>query len=237
MSFAKRFFSYFILLATLYTTTNSSEAATLDEFKTSYYNGRITPEAVEKFIAAHSDGAIKKLVISSEGGDLHAGLKLGGWVKRLGLDIEVNLLCQSACANYVSTAGKKKIIGPGALVLWHGSAEQKKLRDLHLKYQTILGEAFQNSSAISTEDRKFVDDNRITVESLMGVRETQARFFDSVEVNEYITRLGQEPVSFGIDSWTATTAVMEKFGIRNVEAPANYGSLDYLRRIPTSGIV
>ena len=216
--------------------TTCLPAATLEEFKSNFYNGKITPERVDKFIQDHPSGTIQKLVIASEGGDFIAGIKLADWVRKNGLDVEVYLLCQSACANFIFPAGKKKIIGSGALVLWHGSIEQKKVRELHLKYQTILGNNYLSPSTLGTEERKFLDDNKVIVEALIKHRELQARFFDDIQVNEYITRLGQEPVHVGVDAWTTTVRVMEKFGIHNIEAPTNYGMPEYLRRLPTSSI-
>ncbi|MCY7388496.1 MAG: hypothetical protein LH481_10600 [Burkholderiales bacterium] len=223
-----------LLLVMAYVATTDATAATVDEFKKNFFNGRITPEAVEKFIAEHPSGTIQKLVIGSTGGDAFAGLRLGNWVRQNGLDVEVYVICQSACANYVFPAGKKKIIGERALVLWHGSIEQKYARELQSKHHTLLVKHYQTAAAVSTDERKYLDDNQVAVESALRLREQQGRFFDAIQVNEYITRLGQEPVDFGIDSWTTTVIVMEKFGIRNVEAPANYGSRDYLRRISLS---
>lgn len=216
--------------------TSHLHAATPDEFKKNFYNGKITPEGVETFIDGHPSGTIRKLVIASDGGDLSAGIRFGDWVRKNQLDVEVYVLCQSACANFVFPAGKRKIIGSGALVLWHGSIEQKNLRELHLKYQTILGNYYLAPQSIGADDRKFLDDNKVTVESITKTREAQARFYDYIQANEYITRLGQEPVNIGVDSWTTTVKVMEKFGIHNIEAPANYGTPEYLRSIPTSSI-
>lgn len=231
-----RFSSKILVFATLWLIAVATDAATIEEFKLFHFNGRITPESVKNFIAIHSTSGIKKIIITSQGGDMHAGLELGTWVRRLGLDVEVFALCQSACANYVFTAGKKKIIDKEALVLWHGSIEQKKIRELQLKYQDTLSKSFYSQGALSEEDQKFLAEKRIIVESVVRTREQQARFFDLVEVNEHITRLGQEPLHAGVDSWTATVDVMAKFGIVNVEAPPNYGTADYLNQLPLSGL-
>jgi hypothetical protein len=209
-------------------------AAEFDDLKNTF-SGRITPEAVEKFIAEHPPGTIKKLTIASDGGDGYAGIKFGHWVRKNGLDVHVYMICMSACANFVFPAGNKKTIGPKSLVLWHGSAEQKNLRELQTKYERLLLKAHRSLSTLDADDRLFLEENEKFFESALVMRDLQARFFDEIQINEYITRLGQEPINLGIDSWTTTVKVMEKFGINNVEAPANYGSPAYLRSIPLAG--
>ena len=51
-----------------------------------------------------------------------------------------------------------------------------------------------------------------------------------MEVDEAIFRLGQEPVAYSVEWWTATPEVMTKFGIKNVSAPADYGTVSYLSK-------
>ena len=49
---------------------------------------------------------------------------IGEWVFDHQLDVIVDELCFSSCANYIFTAGKNKIIGKDAIVGWHGSEQQ-----------------------------------------------------------------------------------------------------------------
>ncbi|MFZ6643825.1 hypothetical protein ACO0LL_29140 [Undibacterium sp. TC4M20W] len=58
----------------------------------------------------------------------------------------------------------------------------------------------------------------------------QAELFSQIGIDEYITRLGQEPIWYKVDGWTATIELMNKMGIKNVEANPNYASANYLKR-------
>ncbi len=226
-----------ILFFSAFVNNAKAETATVNlnlPKKVSFYN-KITPEAVEKFIAEHSNEAIQTLVIASQGGDGPAGITLGNWVRKNRMDIEVDVICNSACSNFVFPAGNKKTIRPGALVLWHGSIEQKDMRDLHLRYQKLLQTNYLSPGSISPEERAFLDKNKKLYEFILNFRDQQARFYDELQVDEYITRLGQEPVNFGVDAWTTTVKVMEKFGITNVDAPANYGTPAYIKEIRQVG--
>lgn len=199
---------------------------------TAFFNGSITPEKVDQFIAQHPPGSIKRLKIFSTGGDAGASLKLGQWVKQNNLDVEVSALCMSGCANYVFPAGRRKFIVGGGLVLWHGSVEQKDLRELVTKYVQLLLKKVDGSVPLSHDEESFLEERRDNFDAIIKYRETQARFFDSIQVNEFITRLGQEPVDYGIDLWTTTVRVMEKFGITNIDAPDNYGKPSILSGDP-----
>lgn len=212
-------------------TRPKTDPARAAEFK-HFYKGPITLESVNKFIEARKAESIKKLIITSDGGDAFAGLKLGRWVKDNNLDVEVYLYCHSACANLVFLAGNKKIIGKDSFVSFHGSVEQKKLRELLVKYVQTAEKNFFSTDQMSNEDQKFLADNRNSIATLLKFRELQRQFYDELQINEYITRLGQEPVSFGLDSWTLTISAMEKFGVRNVEAAEGYGTPKYMSRFP-----
>ncbi|QJR15087.1 hypothetical protein [Usitatibacter palustris] len=194
--------------------------------------GPISPERVETFIRAIDPKGATKLVINSSGGDGAAGLKFGRWVWEHKLDVEVQGLCVSACANYVFPAGQKKIICPGSLVLWHGSMEQKDVRALVNQYEGMLLRIYTGPSPVTEVERQFLEDKRLHFNSARELRELQGRLYDDLQVNEYITRLGQEPVDFGIDMWTVTPRVMQRFGILNVDAPEGYGTLAYMRKSP-----
>jgi ATP-dependent protease ClpP protease subunit len=224
-----KFVSSWIWVIATYLVTINLVAAAESEDSRNYFNGRITNENVEKFIAEHPNGTIKKLIITSSGGDGRAGLRFGNWVRQNGLDVQVRFLCASACSNFVFLAGNKKTIEPRALITWHGSIEQKNMRELQSKYGKLLLKEHQTPGSLLAEEAKFLEDNKKKFESIAEFRELQARFHDDVQVNEHITRLGQEPINYGLDSWTVTVKVMEKFGINNVEAPPDYGTLGYLR--------
>ena len=221
--------NWLIVTPIIYVAGMNLVCATETEDSKNYFNGLITPESVEKFISDHPSGSIKKLIINSAGGDMRAGLRFGNWVRENNLDVQVRLQCASACSNFVFLAANKKIIEPRSLVTWHGNIEQKNLRELQSKYAKLLLKEHQTPGSLLSEELMFLESNKKKFDSIAELRELQGRFHDDVQVNEYIARLGQEPINYGIDSWTATVKVMEKFGIYNVEAPTGYGTLEYMR--------
>jgi len=201
-----------------------------EEARSVSYSGQITPFLVDNFIDKIKLDGATKLIVNSQGGDVAAGIKLGQWVKSRNLDVEVRGQCNSACANYVFFAGNRKIIAPRSIVLWHGDMEQKDIRELQRKYGQLLIKSHDHRGSLSEEESSYLESNRKAFESAVELRELQARFYDELQINEYITRLGQEPVQLEHDWTTASPRVMAKFGVLNVEAPDDYATCPYLYR-------
>jgi len=184
-------------------------------------------KTVDDFISAAADKKIDRLVIHSRGGDVHFGILFGHWVYDNQVEVEVSSLCMSSCANYVFTAAKRKIIRPSAVVIWHGSAEQKNFREKNEKYENIL--ALSSSGQASQEQLEYLEKDKLRYSTSSRLVSEQRQFFKKIDVNEYITRLGHEPVMYN-RVWVATVDVMNKMNIQNVSAPEGYGSIDYLQK-------
>lgn len=198
------------------------------------FNGRITDEKVDAFIAAneaHLPGA-HVLSLSSSGGEVLAAIKLARWVRKNDLDVRVRLMCMSSCANYVFPAGRKKIIDPHALVVWHGSAEQKNFREAQARYDELL--AAQQTRELSADERLLLESGRQNYDAMIRYRAAQRDFFAEIGVDEGITRLGQEPVDYHVYGWTASLKAMARFGIEGVSASPDYGSLAELTENPAA---
>src|SRR5690606_21105627 len=70
----------------------------------------------------------RRLQVASRGGDAMAGLAVGELVRQYGLEVVVAPPgCGSACAVYVFTAGARKVISPGAVVVWHNSCPNRAM--------------------------------------------------------------------------------------------------------------
>ncbi len=196
--------------------------------ETVIYRGRIDQLSVSRLIADTNGKRIKTLVIDSQGGELLAGITLGEWVWRERIDVEVRRLCMSACANYVFTAAKRKILSDGALVIWHGGAEQKNFREEDDFYQRISDRANEGAQLTDAE-RDYLEKHKRRHENSLMQRKAQRAFFARIGVDEYLTRLGQEPISFNA-AWTVNVETLEALGVRNVLAPKDYGSDAYIDR-------
>jgi hypothetical protein len=200
-----------------------------------FYIGRIEQKTVDALIQSIGDRPIQRLVIDSAGGTLSDGIRLGQWVKQKGADVEVKNLCMSSCANYVFTAANKKTISDGALIVWHGSAEQKNFREEQEKYRLLLDRQSKGET-LSAEETAYLLSNKTRYENGEEQRRLQREFFASIGVDEYLTRLGQEPTPTG-SAWTVDLKTMKAFGVSNVTAPENYGTQAYVdKAFPQSGL-
>lgn len=188
------------------------------------FDGDITHEAVARVKAELLRAPAKRLLIRSWGGGVASGIELGELVRDAKLVVVVYQVCGSSCANYVFTAGSKRVID--GMVFWHGSIEQKDFREYVLcgrQTSSMFGSTF------SLLDKE-------TIESWKQTRVRQAAFFESIGVDEYITRAGQEPV-FVEDGWfTYDIATMARFGLHDVTALAkDYGTEEFCARLNKNG--
>ena len=201
-----------------------------------FFSGRISKTSVSEFLAKNGGKQLREIVIFSDGGEVLPAITLGHWISERRINLRVRGLCMSACANYIFTAASHKFIEKGALVLWHGSAEQKDFRELQERYE-IISERQAVGQPLTEEDSDYLVKKRIAYLGIVEARKAQRKFFDTIRVNEEITRLGQEPHNFGIDSWTATVELMRLHGIDNVEASEDYGTVSYIQKHPLFGLL
>lgn len=164
--------------------------------------------------AAAAPVRVSTLVITSNGGDIEAGMELGRWVFEHALDVRVPEYCVSSCANYVFTAGRRKILAANALVLWHGGATQESLAT------TPPCELIVDPDVTCDEEKL----RAVMAESLARWRRLEAAFFDEIGVRQEITVLGQRPeydCREDIDArvrvgWYYSLADLEQLGVHDV---------------------
>ena len=83
------------------------------------FKGSINEDELEKFNQIFNSN-IKNIIVDSGGGLTDAGLSIGEIIANSNVNIEVQGVCMSSCANYIFTAGKNKIINKG-VVGFHGN--------------------------------------------------------------------------------------------------------------------
>lgn len=195
------------------------------------FSGLINKNTVNVFIAQHQNKKIKKIIVDSGGGEPIAAMRFGEWIHDNNIDIEVNGICMSSCANYLFTAAKYKTISSQSIVGWHGGAEQKNFRDLDLEYDVIYAN-LKNKIALTEKQKLRLLDNKMiqNYEYSQKSRPKQNTFYAKVKVSEYITRAGQEPTNFK-SIWTLSRNDLKKFGVCNVNLPLGYGNLEYLQKV------
>jgi ATP-dependent protease ClpP protease subunit len=182
------------------------------------YRGPLHAEGVARLLEAAEAAPEppRTLVITSTGGDIEAGMRLGNWIFDRGLDVHVPEYCISSCANYVFTAGKHKVVGQTALVIWHGGATQEGLAS---------GSPcrYLESPDIPCDEQKL----KATLEAMLErVQRMEADFFERIGVTQLITVLGQWPQydcsaslgpgSYNYIGWYYSIRDLEKLGVNDV---------------------
>jgi hypothetical protein len=186
--------------------------------QTVYYVGEISAEHNRRFFDLVGDEAVHRLVITSDGGEVEAGIALGLWVLARRLEVEVADYCLSSCANYVFPAGRRKIIRSGSVVAWHGSYrhlyETGLWRDDVVHRQEVHGE-----DAVTAERRV-----RALVERLVRLEDA---FFERIGVDGYVCWVGKMPPHSAPNYFFVSREDMARFGIRHVQTPTDYESIDF----------
>ena len=177
------------------------------------YRGSISRESNERLfeIVETSDLTSVTLVITSKGGDALAGMELGRWVFKNGLDVTVTEYCVSSCANYIFPAGKMKTLDSSAAVVWHGGALQKEWNS---PCSEIPRSVLKKGLGCS-------DIEQVQAESLEEFRSTEALFFAEIGVDQRVTVLGQDPeydCRGGSSSlgWYYSIDDLARLGIKNI---------------------
>lgn len=94
------------------------------EGRTLVFEGQISPGsagAVAGALKGRRGAEFTAFRVTSAGGDAAEALEIGELIAGRSLDLEVVGFCNSGCAQYVFVAGKRKRVGPGSIVAFHGS--------------------------------------------------------------------------------------------------------------------
>lgn len=89
------------------------------------FSGDITAENSAEFVQvlAGLDPTIPLVVVvTSDGGEINAGMSMGEALVPFTTTVVAQRVCASSCANYLFTAGDRRVIGDNALLLFHGGA-------------------------------------------------------------------------------------------------------------------
>jgi hypothetical protein len=192
------------------------------------YEGPISDENIEQFLNAVKGKQLTTLVISSGGGEINAGMKMGSWVYDNGIDVVVEKMCMSSCANYVFPAGRSKIINKGAIVAWHGSILQESVMSDE-DVRKSAKEAYDTLPESMKQTRSLDEWTRSAIEQTRAYKAAsttnQSAFFKKIGVDEFICRVGSE--KYGVkDFYILSVEDMKRFGVTNVHAPEDYEKTD-----------
>jgi hypothetical protein len=196
---------------------SETPAQILVQGETAYFSGYITDQTVSDFMQAVEGKNIRTLVLNSTGGEINAGMDMGLWIFENKVDVLVDGLCMSSCANYLFVAGRNKTLLPGSVVAWHGSAMQQNM----LSRGQVAEQLRQAIGSKPMQEPEFEALVEQTWGYLVKSREKQAAFFSKIGVDENICRIGSEKFN-AEDFFTLSVDDMTRFGVKNVCAPPDY---------------
>ena len=202
------------------------------EGSTVVMNGELDDGFYERFLSLVNgrEDEVATLRVNSGGGITDEGLKLGLWIFQHNIDVVVDGLCFSSCANYVFTAGRNKTIMAGAIVGWHGSEQQDEhiARGLGVSLEELLEREYDHSAA-EWGERPSPEGRRQFVEDVLSGRPAavseERAFLDKIGVSADALVYGFLPDQFEdyyvntpdrIEGWTFSVEDMASFGIENV---------------------
>lgn len=199
---------------------------------TLYFTGDLSDSSVAAFQAVTAErapGDIKKIVVNSPGGDTVAGRVIGRWISAHKLDLEVDTICFSSCANYLFPAAVRKSIREGAFVGWHGSETQHDILALSKPGATGADlERMEIEDALKEAAPKQLSAGELNaaldeaLESAKRNRREEQQFFASIGLTREFTIHGLRPGQLkryqasGKSGWTYSLSDMEKLGMKNV---------------------
>lgn len=168
--------SFFLCISLIFISIDPAQAKSTATIKTQGDNiivfiGDTSMENAELFekTLINTNKPIEVVAITSPGGDVKGGLKIGRLIHEYGLKVYVMSKCASSCANYIATASQDVTVRKGAIFGWHGGATQNLVMSAN------------NLGAIA-----FTDDDRKWFAK-------EWSFFEEIQVNQAVTVLGQMP--------------------------------------------
>lgn len=210
-------------------------------------NGEITAEsfvqAREHLVGATAD--LKKVVITSGGGNGPAALAIGMLIHRHNWDVEVGDHCISSCAIFIFPAGKKKYLNDNSLLMFHGGPHQENLLEMVSNFDgevakngvppasVVLGQegkegyfSFDPDSSPETEEvLNFLSMklDSTAVERLGEIRAASDRLYQELGVNPLLGTYGQvgsyETLykSYKYDGFIYRVESLRRLGVTNIE--------------------
>ncbi len=206
---------FFVGLAAYCSTSAADTQVTLEDNQI-IYRGHLSAEANAQVFSLYEAAAKKPTVLSirSPGGPIDVGLDLGEWTHQQGMDVLVEEFCFSSCANYIFTAGAKKILGKDAIVGFHGGASSEQFN---------MSKVTATLARFPAEQREKIrtDIEQQLKEYIALNKQREVNFYQKIQVEQKITTLGQQGVyqiyhKTGFRGWYYSLGDMEKLGLRNI---------------------
>ena len=170
-------------------------------------------EDIDQLISSRPKNTIDRIVIRSAGGHADVGLKVADIVRRDNMDVEVNNYCVSACASKIFAAGKRKILSPNSIVVFHPSATgtSKVLVD------SGIGKAGMAFAPTAAGEHKLYRNLGINIDLLYHGVEAMI----PVCVIEIFRKEKNDPFRYGVKwqyaGWVPSKQLLANAGMTNIE--------------------
>ncbi len=208
--------SIILLIKASFICTTAIAAAKINE-NDALYSGAISLVKNKIFFAEIAGRNIRRLIITSSGGEVAAGIELGRWVFKNNIVVIVSGYCFSSCANYVFIAGRKKIIQPGSLVAWHGNYH-------HLQATGLWRDNIKSRMKRTNEDLTIA--TAMISKQVSKLVNLEKDFFNMVGVNQYICWVGKMPPYNASNYYSMSASDMSHFGVTHVTTADDYLQTD-----------
>lgn len=212
----------FTLSLLLFSTAVSSEVFITDSGYIKYSGtiSRKKNELVEK-LYNKAKTKPKRIIVSSEGGDVEAGMELGTWIIKNELDVEIGSYCISSCANYVFLAGKKKILNAKSLLGWHGGVLQRS--DLPFMDNNYLKDVSALTNNCETRELKEKYKKNLQFhfkENFNEILNNECNFFKEIGTDYSIILIGHHMKYYsrivGFDLWSYRIEALINLGVKDI---------------------
>ena len=190
------------------------------------YDGVINQESYNRLRrilrTMDADGTVIRIFqIKSNGGESRSAKKMGAWIHNENISVVVDEYCFSACANYIFTAGRSKVIRENSIVGWHGSllAAEYIAKELGITLDEQLRRGYDSGPRPPGVSFATFKD------MILEEAEEEREFLRKIGVNAELAIYGFLPehheayhrdASHHYSVWTFSIEDMEKFGVANV---------------------
>jgi hypothetical protein len=176
-----------------------------------YYNAKISKN-------------IKKIIVTSLGGDVKYGIYIGKDIYDRNLDVVVRDYCFSSCANYIFLAGRKKTIEKNSIIGFHGTSfstgggEDIEKTILNSKGNLIKIEDIMYYKNINRSNNELFENNIADMEFFYNIKASKNILFDfsgSIVIDE--TKYDPKPPYQDFMFWPSSKKLKKCYNIKNVD--------------------
>jgi ATP-dependent protease ClpP protease subunit len=136
-------------------------------------------EAVGEILGYYKKSDNIAVIINSSGGEVGESIKLGRLIEPFKTTVFAYQYCSSSCANYVFAAGDRRIVLPGALLMFHGGATLNSLETVAKEVYEAYGKAGQEGA------EKNIEQIRKQITSMV---KQQEEYMDELGIGKHIFR-------------------------------------------------